>query len=435
MNLEEEINSARQEQDVNTISLTSVVILSMNRYDDLRANINSLYKHTKLPFEVIIFDNGSTQENVKNYLREINGKTKADGNGRIKVIFNEKNIGCSAGRNEALRKVSPQTKYIATIDNDITYTKGWLEALIKAVEHDEKIGAACTKLVLPQGDIQLTGGKIQISDNYFASFKQINEGRRWNDPATNQPEECDWLPGGAMLIKKHVADLVEHAKGYLNGFEDYDYSLQIRKRGYKLVSAPASVLIHHHIMRDERKQERENDYLKHRWNHKLTFESMLLFLERTGLNVIKNTTFYGRNWEGIKDFLEPYPDEQARMLKPYEKMTDVELKEHFDRIIDIRKNRRNALPLEQLFYYHHDTFAKAYEQYNLANLARHIEWLMQTTPSASLEDFFVEELLKHGVVHDRNQVAELARKLAKKYAIARKLNAIDISIVLKELQP
>ena len=434
MQLEDKVSAAYKGHNFKTDKLTSVVILSMNRYDDLKANIESLYKHTTLPFEVIILDNGSTQQNTIKYLQKINGKTKQDGNGRIKVIFKRTNLGCSAGRNEAIKQVSPNASYIATIDNDITYTKGWLEELIRAVESDSQIGAACAKVVLPEGDIQLTGGKIQTNDKYYASFRQINEGKRWDSNDTNRQEECDWLPGGAMLIKKGVADLVEHAKGYLNGFEDYDYSLQIRKKGYKLVSAPESILIHHHIMRDKGKQEREKDYLRHRWDHKLTFESMLLFLERTGLNLVKDTCYYGRNWEGPKDFLEPYPEEQARMLKPYEQYSDAELKEHFERLLTVRKQRRKALPLEQLFYYHHDMFAKGFQQYNLTNLASHLVWRLPNERYLTLEQLFMEELLNHGVVKDRTIVEKLAQELARKYTIACRLNATEIGLVLKELQ-
>ncbi|MEM4246928.1 MAG: hypothetical protein QXR48_02595 [Candidatus Woesearchaeota archaeon] len=288
--------------------------------------------------------------------------------------------------------------------------------------------------MLPEGDIQLMGGRIQTSNNYFASFKQINEGKRWNDPTTNNAEECDWLPGGAMLIKKNVADEVEHAKGYLNGFEDYDYSLQIHKKGYKLVNAPASILIHHHIARNKQKQGREKEYLKYRWNHKLMFESMLFFLERNGLNLVKDSVFYGRDWEGPKDFLDQYPEEQARMLKPYEKYTDTELKEHFDRLLATRRQREKASPLEQLFYYHHNIFTKAFEQYNLTNLARHLEWMFKTESLSDLERLFVRELLAHGKVKDLKTAEELARTLARKYTIIQKLNAVDIKIILKELQ-
>ena len=45
------------EEKIATGPLTSVVILSYNRLDDIRNNINSLYENTTSPFEVVILDN------------------------------------------------------------------------------------------------------------------------------------------------------------------------------------------------------------------------------------------------------------------------------------------------------------------------------------------------------------------------------------------
>ena len=169
--LEDQISATYTGKRLETAALTSVVILNLDRYTDIRANIESLYQRTDLPFEVVIFDNGSKDQDAINYLKHINGKTKEDGNGKIKVIFNKENIGCSAGRKEALKHVSKDAKYIATIDNDIIYTSGWLEELIQSVEKDDKIAAAGVKLVLPDEKIQLTGGDILIEPNtYFANF-------------------------------------------------------------------------------------------------------------------------------------------------------------------------------------------------------------------------------------------------------------------------
>ena len=99
--------------------LVSVVILSYNRLEDLMYNLNSLYQQTNMPFEVIIYDNNSEQE-TKDYLKWVEGSTKEDGNGLIKVIYSDRNLGCSGGRREAVKYA--RGEYIYTVDNDMTYT-------------------------------------------------------------------------------------------------------------------------------------------------------------------------------------------------------------------------------------------------------------------------------------------------------------------------
>ena len=169
--LQERIEQILQKTDN---QLTSVVILSFNRQDDLEANINSLYEHTNLPFEVIIWDNASDPETIE-YLKSIEGKTKEDGNGLIKVFYSDLNLGCSGGRREAIR----QTKgnWIYTTDNDMTYTPNWLEAIIDRVEQDPNIGATNSKIVFPDGKIQVNGGALVLEDNYFGIFVPIDMGK------------------------------------------------------------------------------------------------------------------------------------------------------------------------------------------------------------------------------------------------------------------
>jgi GT2 family glycosyltransferase len=317
-----------------TKALTSVVILSMNRTKDIQMCINSLYECTSLPFEVIIFDNGSTDKSTIEYLKSINGNTKSDGNGKIKVIFNKTNLGCSGGRKQALKFASG--KYIATIDNDIIFTKNWLEHLIKRVESDKKIAAACVKLIYPDGRIQLNGGKMLVEDGYFVYFKTIQgsmmrdkKGISWSDPSSNKKRVCDWLPGGAMLMKKAVVKKVEHDDNFKNCFEDYDYSIQIKKKGYKLVNCPQSILIHNHIILRPHLREKERTYLKDRWSHVTYFESLLYFLHKNNLNLIKDSIFYDSDWHK-----EVLASKKLPVLeKRYKELSDKEIKEHFSKML------------------------------------------------------------------------------------------------------
>ena len=282
--------------------LTSVVLLSFNRKEDLEANIASLYETTQLPFEVVIWDNGSDQETVQ-YLRGLEGRTKADGNGPIKVFYSGVNLGCSGGRREALKQA--KGNWIYTADNDMTYTPNWLEAIIDRVEQDPTIGAANSKIVYPNGSIQLNGGVLILEENYFGSFVQIDEGKSQFDPNIFREIDCDWVCGGATLLKREVAAQVEHARGYLNGFEDYDYSFQISNLGYRVVNCPESTVVHHHIGFDRAKQEREQSYLKSRWSSERLWTSMVYFLERTGINMVKTSSYF--KWierNGTKPFLK-----------------------------------------------------------------------------------------------------------------------------------
>jgi GT2 family glycosyltransferase len=393
------------EEKIATGPLTSVVILSYNRLDDIRNNINSLYENTTSPFEVVILDNGSNKETI-DYLRSIDGFVTKEGNGKIKVIYSPTNLGCSGGRREAVKHASGD--YVYTVDNDMTYTSGWLDALITRIESDPKIGAVSSKIVFPNNKIQLNGGILELEDNYFGSFVEPDAGKYWTDQANLTGEiDCDWVCGGATLFRREVVDQVEHAEEYLNGFEDYDYAFQIAALGYRLTNCPDSVVFHHHIGFDEDKQKKEKEYLNDRWNPKRTWPSLVYFLERTGINTVKPSGFY--DWldqDGSKPFLKwgqvagtAVEYEDLFPGRAFSELSNAQIKEQFDSIIAKNKEVRRQLGQESVSFRERDTpisqdsrrpeFYKIISDlqeeldqagftYNIHNLAGHLAWITRS---------------------------------------------------------
>ena len=384
--LEERVQQMLKQKDN---PLTSVVTLSFNRKDDLENNINSLYEHTNLPFEVVIWDNASDPETIE-YLKRIEGTTKEDGNGLIRVLYSDHNLGCSGGRREAVK----QTKgnWIYTSDNDMTYTPNWLESIIDRVEQDPNIGAANSKIVYPNGKIQVNGGILILEDNYFGSFVSVDEGKDQSDPNLMGEMDCDWLCGGATLVKRKVADQVEHESEYLNGYEDYDYSFQIANLGYKIVNCPESTLVHNHIIFDEAKQEKEQSYLKSRWSSKRIWTSMVYFLERTGINMVETSHYY--NWierDGTKPFLKwghvrdvKFEYEDLFPGRALSELTSEELRTQFDSMTEKNKEIRSQIANNGMHYSTKDIIKPlaeeidgAFSRYNLDNLARHLDGVLK----------------------------------------------------------
>ena len=325
--------------------LTSVVILSYNRKSDLQNNLRSLYANTHLPFEVIIFDNASERETI-DYLKSVDGIMREDHNGHIKVIYSDKNIGCSGGRREVVKYASGD--YIYSIDNDMTYTTNWLNALISRIEQDRHIGAVCSKIIYPNKKIQLNGGLLFLEDNYFGSFVEVDAGKHEDGPLLTGEMDCDWLPGGATLYRREALRHASYKPEYLNGFEDYDYSFQLIDAGYRVVNCPNSWVYHHHIGFDQEKQKKEAAYLKDRWNAERTWKSMVYFLERTGINMIKTGGYY--KWierDGTKPFLQwgeingrkfSYPDLFPGI--PFCNLNNAQIRHQFDAIVAKNKEMR-----------------------------------------------------------------------------------------------
>ena len=293
--------------------LVSVVILGLDRGGDLRRNIESLRKTMKVPYEVIIVDDKSKDNGALEYLEKINGQ-KTNGTGMITVYHNKTESGCSAGRKFGTDlALKSKSRYILTVDNDVTYTDGWFEKLVSAIEKSDDIGAASPLLLNPENDgrlhVQWNGGLLNMIGSRFIDFVHVDFGKIYGKEKTGGQIRCSWLPGTATLIKADVARKVSYNTAYLSGYEDYDYSFQIAELGYRMLNVPNSVVIHHKInWSDCKKQKRYHDYWSRRWNSKRIFESALAFTERTSYIPSDVKEFFGATYN--KKFLRKcgYPN-------------------------------------------------------------------------------------------------------------------------------
>lgn len=104
----------------------SIIMPVYNRGRYLRQAIESVLSQTFQDFELILVDDGST-DNSRAIIKEYPEKDK-----RIRYAFHEKNRGVSAARNTALSMA--QGEWIAIIDSDDAWHPERLEKLLEIIE-------------------------------------------------------------------------------------------------------------------------------------------------------------------------------------------------------------------------------------------------------------------------------------------------------------
>lgn len=102
--------------------LVSIIMPVYNRVDIVEKAIDSVLNQTYPNFELIIVDDGST-DGTRDLLQNISDE-------RIKLIFNESNVGASAARNIALDECLGE--YIFYLDSDNEWDSKYLEAMVGA---------------------------------------------------------------------------------------------------------------------------------------------------------------------------------------------------------------------------------------------------------------------------------------------------------------
>jgi GT2 family glycosyltransferase len=214
--------------------LASLVILCCNEVAVTRLCLESVLRHTRSPYELILVDNGST-DGTPDYLKEVAGRS---GPARVEVIRNEENRGFARGCNQGL--AAAQGRYLVLLNNDTVVTPGWLDRLIGWATHDWPrvglVGAVSNYAPAPQ---QVEPGYRDLAGlDEFA----LRRARDFRGQALDFPR----LTGFCLLTRREVLEQVGALdEGYgLGFFEDDDLCVRVRDKGYRLLVAQ-DTFIHH----------------------------------------------------------------------------------------------------------------------------------------------------------------------------------------------
>ena len=256
----------------------SIVILSFNRFEQLKNTVENIIKRAKhIKYNILIWDNASSCEKVISYLRSIDGKND------IRVVFSEENIKAAMGRKEATKLVDGD--YILYFDNDIEIQKNLLEEMIIRIEESNEIASCCARIIFPDNKIQYIGGVINRSMDNFIEFSLDANGLDKDNLYTMLKKDYDWLGTGATMTKRKYAQLAEFDSGFINAFEDNDYYMQLVKAGLRLVHAPLASVIHHHVSYDLNRDNGTKKYIKVRHNEQSFIDSWVHFYKKWNLVV------------------------------------------------------------------------------------------------------------------------------------------------------
>ena len=200
----------------------SIVIAVWNQLAYTRLAIDALLKNTKkMPFELVIVDNGSRPD-VTNYFEALKNKGVA-----IQYIRNETNLGPIKAINQGVRLAIYD--YIAVMHNDVIIMEDdWLEKILSVMEKDPGIGIAGL------------AGRKEIYDTGCvneASLKHNLRAEDLNAPMSEDVAEVAVIDGLCFIMSRRFLEKSEgfdESYGYMHCY-DLDISLQSIRAGFRNV--------------------------------------------------------------------------------------------------------------------------------------------------------------------------------------------------------
>ncbi|MFU8773503.1 MAG: glycosyltransferase family 2 protein, partial [Anaerolineales bacterium] len=209
----------------------SIIVLTYNNLHYTCQCLESIINQTNEPdYELIIVDNAS-EDSTPQYLEKF-----ANLHPHTTVVLNSKNEGFARGNNQAAARAHGE--FLVFINNDTVVTPGWLVGLLKYL-NDPSVG-----MVGPVTNN--SGNETRIKVDYSDLDGMESFAKEYTDAHVGQSFEIPMLPLLCVALRRNTWEDVgplDEQFG-MGMFEDDDYSLRLKKKGYKLLCAE-DVFIHH----------------------------------------------------------------------------------------------------------------------------------------------------------------------------------------------
>lgn len=212
--------------------LVSVIVPNWNGRHHLARCLPSLRAQTYCDFEVIVVDNGSTDDSVTWLAQKYPD---------VRVLRNPHNLGFAAANNQAI--LATESPYVVTLNNDTEAAKEWLAELVTAVESDATVGMVASQMLLAGATGVIDSAGIEV--DWSGTAWQRRRGGLADDDDTL--EEVFGPCGGAALYLRAMLDEVGlFDEDFFAYYEDVDLAWRARNAGWRCLYAPQARVYHAH---------------------------------------------------------------------------------------------------------------------------------------------------------------------------------------------
>jgi GT2 family glycosyltransferase len=200
--------------------LVSVVIATWNRKDDILETIQSIYEQEYRPVEIVVVDNGSTDDTVP-VVRAVYPE--------VILIALTENKGASEGRNIGIRAATGE--YIFLLDSDASMGSDTISSVVQKFHEHPEIGALACKVVnFYARELDRTAGWV---------FSERVKSRQDDEFLSFRVSEC-----GSAFRREVFAKAGVFWEYLFFGREGEELCLRIWDAGFQILYFPTSKVYH-----------------------------------------------------------------------------------------------------------------------------------------------------------------------------------------------
>jgi len=218
--------------------LLSIIIVSFNTSKLTVSCINSItrdieLKNKNIPYEIVVVDNNSTDDSVKEIL---NLKFK-----NLSLIQNKENLGFSKANNIGIKKVKGE--YVLLLNSDTEIINSSISQCLIWLSSHPTCACVSSQLLNMDGSIQATGGyfpnlintifwrthldDLPLVNNIVKPIHPHTPTFYTKDNFYKNDQVLDWLTGAFILTRRNI---LEKVKGFDESFFMYAEELELQYR-------------------------------------------------------------------------------------------------------------------------------------------------------------------------------------------------------------
>ena len=223
----------------NELPRVSIIIPTRDLVELLQPCVKSILQETSYPnFELVVIDNGSREAATLRFLDAIATDS------RVRVLQRDEEFHYGRLNNFGVRSV--ESEFVGLLNNDLTIIQGdWLREMVsQAVQPG--VAAVGARLLYPDGRIQHAGvilGGGGIAAHAHKGLPRANHGYFARAILV---QELSAVTAACLLVRRSLYLEVggfdeEHLQV---AFNDVDFCLRLRQRGYRIIYTPYAELYH-----------------------------------------------------------------------------------------------------------------------------------------------------------------------------------------------
>ena len=216
----------------------SLIIPTRDQPDRLAKLMAGLLRSTRYPsLEILILDNGSRSEAARTHLQSLESEQ------HVSLLACDEpfhfarlnNLGVASTRGEVL----------AFLNDDLeVLSEGWLEEMVAHAMRPD-VGAVGAKLVYPGGAVQHAGVVLGVGGVAGHAHRGLPRNAPGEFGRAQVIQQVSAVTGACLVTRREVFEaLGGFDESFAVAYNDIDYCLRARAKGYRVIFTPHAELVH-----------------------------------------------------------------------------------------------------------------------------------------------------------------------------------------------